>query len=58
MLNFVEIILFNEQFCCRVISALRQRRALCLKKSNRTGSGLSELVLLDSGVFLHIVFFV
>lgn len=37
---------------------LRQKGALKFKKSNCTGSGLSKLVLLDSGVFLHIGVFV
>lgn len=36
---------------------LRQKGALKLKKSNGTGSGFSELVLLDSRVFLHVVVF-
>lgn len=58
MLNFAEIILFNKKFSYRVIAALKQKGTLCLTKSNRTGSGLSELVLLDSGAFLPIVFFI
>lgn len=57
MLNFVEIILFNEQFSYRVISVLRQKGVLCLKKSDRTGAGVSELVLLDCGVLPHIIIF-
>lgn len=36
---------------------LRQKGALKFKKSNGTGSGFSELVLLDSRVFLHVVVF-
>lgn len=56
--NFVEIIVLIEHFFNRAISVLRQKGALKFKKSNGTGSGLSKLVLLDSGIFLHVdVFF-
>lgn len=56
--NFVEIILLIEQFFNRAISVLRQKGTLKFKKSNGTGSALSKLVLLGSGIFLYVdVFF-